>query len=58
MELGDDVIPMIAIAFAVAVPLCIVVGVNAPSPIDRMARWVVYGSCVLLAVVLVISFIF
>jgi hypothetical protein len=58
MELGDDVIPMIAIAFAVAVPLCIVVGANAQSPISRMARWVVYGSCVLLSVGLVVSFIF
>jgi hypothetical protein len=49
---------MVAIAFAVAVPLCVVVGVNARPPIDRMARWVVYGSCVLLSVALVVWFIF
>jgi hypothetical protein len=58
MALDDDVILMIAIAFAVAVPLCIVVGVNAPPLISRIARWVVYGSCVLLSVGLVVSFIF
>jgi hypothetical protein len=58
MALDDDVILMIAIAFAVAVPLCIVVGVNAPPLISRIARWLVYGSCVLLSVGLVVSFIF
>jgi hypothetical protein len=58
MELGDDVIPMVAIAFAVVVPVCVVVGVNAQSPISRMARWVVYGSCILLAVAPVVWFIF
>jgi hypothetical protein len=58
MELGDDILPMIAIAFAVAMPLCIVVGVNAPPPFSRIARWVVYGSCVLLAVAPVVWFIF
>jgi hypothetical protein len=58
MELGDDVIPMIPIAVAVVVPLCIVVGVDAPPAISRIAGWVVYGSCVLLSVGLVVSFIF
>jgi hypothetical protein len=58
MELGDDVLPMIAIAVAVVVPLCIVVSVNAPPPISWIARWVIYGSCVLLSVVLVVWFIF
>ena len=58
MALDYDVIPMIAIAVAVAVPLCVVVGVNAPPLISRMARWVVYGTCVLLSVALVVWFIF
>ena len=58
MPLDNDVLLMVAIAFAVAVPLCVVVGVNARPPIDRMARWVVYGSCVLLSVALVVWFIF
>jgi hypothetical protein len=58
MAVGDDVLLMIAIAFAVVVPLCTVVSVNAPPPISWIARWVVYGSCVLLSVVLVVSFIF
>jgi hypothetical protein len=58
MALDNDVLLMVAIAFAVVVPLCIVVGVNARPPIDRMARWVVYGSCALLAVALVVWFIF
>jgi hypothetical protein len=49
---------MVAIAFAVVVPVCVVVGVNAQSPISRMARWVVYGSCILLAVAPVVWFIF
>jgi hypothetical protein len=49
---------MIAIAFAVVVPLCTVATVNAPPPVSWIAKWVVYGSCALLSVVLVVWFIF
>jgi hypothetical protein len=58
MALDNDVLLIVAIAFAVVVPLCIVVGVKAQPPIDRVARWVVHGSCILLAVALVVWFIF
>jgi|HubBroStandDraft_6_1064221.scaffolds.fasta_scaffold24605_6 hypothetical protein len=58
MAVGDDVLLLIAIAFAVVVPLCTVATVNAPPPVSWIAKWVVYGSCALLSVVLVVWFIF